>query len=390
MRDRSLSRGTFLNRVKYVMKYRLRGMKCCSIFIVVLFILFSCARDVEYLGVFGKSRMKDVLGQDGVTPIDIDDSITMWTFGDTILGTWKKSVTVYDTFDERVNPEEMISNSLAFTPRVNSDNVQDLDFTFFKRGGKVVQFIEFRKGEAPRFDRLWAVDGLRVDNTVYVYYLIIRITKPGDAFQFKLRAVGLARWEIPESWGIGDDVRFVRRGNIFPADYPGFGASVIQREGYIYTVGQYSTRDMASPIKVARVKVDTIEDSDAYEFLAKEGRWVRDIDRAEPFLGDVMGECSLSYNSFLKRYVVVYCQLWTGKIVMVSFKEFSELGSAQKREVFRMPDLKMKDKREIWYYSGKEIFAESHFIYAICINPLEYQPYLLKIRLQDGGCDTFQ
>ncbi len=364
------------------MKYKNRGMRYCSIFIVVLFILFSCARDVEYLGVFGESRMKDVLGQDGVTPIEIDDSATMWTFGDTILGTWKKSVTVYDTFDERVNPEEMISNSLAFTPRVTSDNIQDLNFTFFKRGGKVVQFIGYRRGEDPRFDRLWAVDGLRVDNTVYVYYLIIRITKPGDAFQFKLRAVGLARWEIPEKWSIGDNVRFVRRSNIFPADYPGFGASVIRREGYIYTVGQYSTTDMASPIKVARVKVDAIEDSGAYEFLAKDGKWVRSIDRAEPFLGDVMGECSLSYNSYLKRYVIVYCQLWSGKIVMVSFKQFSELGSAQKREVFRMPDLKIRDnKRKVWYYSGKEIFAEGHFIYAICINPLEYQPYLLKIRL---------
>ena len=371
----------FEHEEKYVMKYKHRGITYCSIIVAVLLTLFSCTPEVEYLGVFGESRMKDVLGQDGVTPIAIDDSITMWTFGDTILGTWKESVTVYDTFDERADPKGMISNSLAFSPRATSDNVKDLDFTFLKRGGRVVQFIEYRRGENPRLDRLWALDGLRIDKVVYVYYLVIRITHPGRAFQFKLRAVGLARWKIPENWRIGDEVNFVRRANIFPEDYPGFGASVIQRGGYIYTVGQY-TKDFTSPIKVARVKVGGVEDPRVYEFLAKEGRWVRDINLAEPFLGDVMGECSLSYNEYLRRYVIIYCQLWTGKIVMVSFRRFSELFSAQKREIFKMPELRIKDKRKAWYYSGKEIFAEGPFIYALCINPLEYQPYLLRIKLK--------
>jgi hypothetical protein len=367
-------------KMKYVMKYKHRGMTC-SVVIAVLLTLFSCAPEVAYLGVFGESRMRDVLGQDGVTPIAIDDSITMWTFGDTILGT-KESVTVHDTFDESADPKEMISNSLAFSPRATSDSVKALNFTFLKRGGKVVQFIEYRRGEDPRFDRLWALDGLRIDNVVYVFYLVIRITHPGRAFQFKLRAVGLARWEIPGDWRIGDEVHFARRANIFPDDYPGFGASVIQRGGYIYTVGQYSTKDFTSPIKVARVKVGEIEDPRAYAFLTKEGRWISDIDLAEPFLGDVMGECSLSYNEYLKRYVILYCQLWTGKIVMVSFRRFSELFSAQKREIFTMPELRIKDKRKAWYYSGKEIFSEGPFIYALCINPLEYQPYLLRIRLR--------
>lgn len=362
------------------MKFKHRGITS-SIVIVLLLALFSCAPEVAYLGIFGESRMRDVLGQDGVTPIAVDDSITMWTFGDTILGA-RESVTVYDTFDERADPKEMLSNSLAFTPRITSDNVEDLDFTFLKRGGKVVQFIEYRRGEDPRFDRLWALDGLRIDKVVYVYYLVIRITSPGRAFQFKLKAVGLARWEIPADWRIGDEVNFIRRANIFPDDYPGFGASVMQRGEYIYTVGQYTTEDFTSPIKVARVTVGGIEDPRAYEFLTRDGRWVRDIDLAEPFLGDVMGECSLSYNEYLKRYVILYCQLWTGKIVMVSFGRFSELFSAQKREIFTMPELGSKDKRKAWYYSGKEIFSEGSVIYALCINPLEYQPYLLRIKLK--------
>ena len=366
-------------KMKYGVKYQHRGITS-FIAIVLLLALLSCAPEVAYLGIFGESRMRDVLGQDGVTPIALDDSITMWTFGDTILGAGR-SVTVYDTFDEGSDPTEMLSNSLAFTPRIASDNVEDLDFTFFKRGGKVVQFIEFRRGEDPRVDRLWALDGLRIDNAVYVYYLVIRITDPGRAFQFKLKAVGLARWEIPADWKMGDEVHFVRRANIFPDDYPGFGASVIQRGKYIYTVGQYTTEDLTSPIKVARVRVGRIEDPRAYEFLTRDG-WAGDIDLAEPFLGDVMGECSLTYNEYLKRYVILYCQLWTGRIVMVSFRRFSDLFSAQKREIFTMPELRSKDKRKAWYYSGKEIFSEGRLIYALCINPLEYQPYLLRIKLK--------
>jgi hypothetical protein len=349
-------------------------------FIILILLLCHCSQRVENLGVFGESRNRDVLGQDGVTPIPFNDEITMWTFGDTILGSWKEAVSVYATFEERINQEEMISNSLAFTPRITTENITRLDFTFYKRNSRVVQFIDYKRGENPKFDRLWALDGIRLKDALYVFYLRIRIVKSGDPFGFALRAVGLARWNIQPEWDVGDAVAFVRLPDLFPREHPAFGAAVIERDGYLYTVGQYTNEREGSPIKVARVPVERIERAEEYAFLTRDGRWVRNVADAAPFLGDVMGECSLAYNRYLRQYVIVYCQVWTGKIIMVSFREFAELSRAVKRVIFTMPALTIKG-REAWYYSGKEIFSRGSMLYAIVINPAEYQPALLKIRL---------
>lgn len=349
-------------------------------FVILILFLCHCSQRVDHLGVFGESRNRDVLGQDGVTPIPFNDRITMWTFGDTILGSWKEAVSVYATFEERINQEEMISNSLAFTPRITAENITRLDFTFYKRNGRVVQFIDYKGGENPKFDRLWALDGIRLGNALYVFYLRIRVIKPGDPFGFALRAVGLARWNIQPEWEVGDAVAFVRLPDLFPREHPAFGAAVIERDGYLYTVGQYTNAREGSPIKVARVPVENIERAEQYAFLSRDGMWIRNVADAAPFLGDVMGECSLSYNRYLRRYVIVYCQVLTGKIIMVSFREFAELSRAVKRVLFTMPALTIKG-REAWYYSGKEIFARGNMLYAIVINPAEYQPALLKIRL---------
>ena len=283
----------------------------------------SCDVRVDNLGVFGKAANSDVLGQDGVTPIPFDEKTCLWTFGDTILGSWKGDVSAYATFSDRVNVSSMLSNSLAFTDAPTDVNVSSLKFRFYREKGRVVQFIRYRKGEKPGRDRLWAADGIRAGNCVYVYYMNIRITDPKSPLSFKLNGIGLARWRVPEGWKPGQRVEFERLPDVFPSGFPAFGTCVIKQGEYLYTIGHYSSQGLSSPVKIARVKINSIEKGQEYEFLTREGFWVKDIDKAEQFLGDVMGECSLSYNRFLKRYVIVYCQMFTGKIVMVSFKDFS-------------------------------------------------------------------
>jgi hypothetical protein len=347
-----------------------------------LLILFSCGAGVENLGIFGTSRMEQVLGQDGVTPIPISDTITIWTFGDTILGSWRGDISASATFSEKTDIIDMISNSLAFTEKPGDDNLPNLKFNFQKKNGKVCQFINHTGSENPKYDRFWAVDGLRIGGRVYVYYLIIKISGSAQPLSFRLTGIGLAKWDIPAGWKPGDNADFKRLPDLFKKnDFPAFGTCVLNKNGYIYTVGQYVSKDKSSPIKAARVKTDNIEKGSEYEFLAKDGTWIKDAAKADPFLGDVMGESSLSYNEKLGKYVILYCQIWTGKIIMVTFGDFSELATAEKREIYEMPKLNTKGMDyNSFYYSGKEIFSTDKFIYAICINPVEYQPYLLRIK----------
>ncbi len=359
---------------------RLMGLAFVS---AAMVFLSGCSGASENLGIFGASRLESVLGQDGVTPIILDADTTLWTFGDTILGQWKGRVSASATFSEKADIRSMISNSLAFTPAVSTDNIRDLPFTFHRENGRVAQFIKLRPGERAERDRLWAVDGLRSGGKLYVYYLRIRITEPGKPFGFRMEAVGLARWEIPPSWKPGQTIEFRRLPDLFAAGFPAFGSCVIERDGKIYTTGQYIDVDGASRVKIARAPVAGIENPDAYEFLAADGGWVKSMDGAHGYFGDVAGECSLSYNRETGEYVIVYCKTVTGAIVVVRFGDFSSLGSARGVTVYQPPALPTGEEgAQAWYYSGKEIFSAGREIYGIYMHPLEYQPYLLKIRLR--------
>lgn len=356
--------------------------KLISFIFLSYFVFYSLScTGVKNLGVFGLSRNNYVLGQDGITPVQLNNSVTMWTFGDTILRTDKPGTSASSGSQKADVIPEMISNSLAFTESPSSGNISALNFIFVKENGKVCQFIKNKKEENPARIRLWAVDGIRIENRMYVYYIITEITDPGIPFSFIMKGIGIAQWNIPDKWEPGGPVKFRRLPDIFPSGYPAFGVTVLERDGCLYTAGQYAAKDKTSPVKIARVKKNLITERTAYEFLSGKGGWVSDIDKAGSFLGDVMGECSISYNDYLRCYIIIYCQQWTGSLIMVRFNDFSALFSAEKEKIYDPPRLEQKDK-PLFYYSGKEIFSEDRHIFMIYINPLEYQPYLLKVNLQ--------
>lgn len=348
----------------------------------LLFLLLacSCAPRAEVLGVFGESRHREVLGQDGVTPIPFDASTTIWTFGDTIIGSWKGEVSASATFSERADPTRMISNSLAFTERLTEANIGTLAFTFYKERGLPAPFIRNAPGEDPSRLRLWALDGVRFGNRVYVYYLRIRIDDPRRLFAFTLLSVGLARWDVPAGWRVGDPVSFTRLPDLFSGAYPAFGACVVERDGMLYLVGQRAD-GMKSSVWIARAHPAEIERGSAYRFLTADGAWTPDIGKSGAFLGDVMGECSLSYHPRRGGYLIVYCQQFANAVRVAQFKEFSDIASMRARTILALPSPVSASGQEGWYYSGKEIFSDGDRIYAVIMHPVEYRPYLLRIRM---------
>jgi hypothetical protein len=352
--------------------------------ICIALVCASCGREVEVepLGVFAPSRLAHVLGQDGVAPVRFDDTLTLWTFGDTILGSWKGDVSAAATFSERAIISNMLSNSLAFSGTPSPESIGGIEFSYYTEKGKISPFIRNRPGENPARTRLWALDGIRLGGTVYVYYLDIRIDDPGKPMAFSLRGTGLARWDVPPGWKKGDAVDFRRRENLFGGDEPAFGGSVIEKDGFLYTVGQFSTKDFKSYARIARVPAGDIEKRSAYRFLAPGGCWTGNIRESLALFGDVSGECTLSYNAALRNYLIVYCKLFKGEIAVVPFADFRELDSPDVKTVYTPPALPRKgDRQEHFYYSGKEIFAEGRNIFVIYINPADYQPYLVRVKL---------
>lgn len=338
---------------------------------------------IENLGIFGESRKKSVIGQDGCTPIELDDKM-MWTFGDTIIGTWKGDLTVHSTFEDSAVMKGMISNSLAFTDIPVDSTIKDLEFTFYKEQGTVAQFIKPLPGEDPSVWRFWAMDGIKIDTTVYVYYMLVFIDrinkkKQETGLPIRVMGVGIAEWNVPDRWKPGDPVAFKRTARVFFEGEPVFGDAVVRRGNLLFLIGHGPAANNRVPAFIARVQISSLKNRSGYEFLDAEGHWSGKIKTAAPIADDVMGEPSLSYSSIINEYVVLYCSL-DGKIKEVSFSDFNAIKNKKTAVIYTPPSLPFIPTRpRLDYYSGKEIFSTSRALYAIYINPAIYQPVLLRI-----------
>ncbi len=355
------------------------GIFYCSIILTAAMILLMCGRKTEVTehGIFAPSRLNSVIGQDGVCSINFSSDITLWTFADTIVGKWKSCKGRELADKNEAVMEGMLSNSIAWSEKITAENFSSIKLEFYRENGKVSQFIKNMSAEDPRKHRFWALDGFRSGNRLYVYYLHVLIPDHRKPLGFEVLYTGLARWDVPEGWKPGDKMDFRRLGPVFGKEYPYFGAAVMTGNGYVYLAGHCKKSSGSFPLSFARVRSDRVEDSGSYSFLSKEGLWTDDIKTAGGFFGDVSGECSFSFNGFLKEYVIIYSKIFTGDICQVRFKDFEALPSATSEILFRV---RKENDTGMWPYSAKEIFSEGRSLYLIYIDPGRYQPLLLEIK----------
>ncbi len=347
--------------------------------LLLTIILSSCAHNpktVEH-GIFAPSRLDTVIGQDGVCSIQFSDEITLWTFADTITGKWKSEKGRITGDKNEALMDGMLSNSIAWSDRITDKNYKNIKLSFYKEKGRPAQFIKHNKNENPLKHRFWALDGFRSGSKVYVYYLHVYVPDHTQFLNFDVLYTGLARWDIPGGWKPGDPMNFKRLGPIFGKGSPFFGAAVMVRGGYVYPAGHFKKNNLEYPLSIARVKTEDVENNKAYSFLSDKGEWVNEIKSAGAFIGDVSGECSLSYNDYLKEYVIIYSKVFTGDVNIVRFKDFHKLHAAVKTVVLKV---EKSSPTAMWPYSGKEIFSSGRSIYLIYIDPQRYQPLLVELK----------
>jgi hypothetical protein len=347
--------------------------------LIISVTLTSCAHKPKVIehGIFAPSRLESVIGQDGVCSINFSEDITLWTFADTITGKWKSEEGRLSADKNEALMDGMLSNSIAWSEKITDKNYKNIHLNFYKEKGRAAQFIKNYKNESHNKHRFWALDGFRTGNKVYVYYLHVYVPDPSQFLNFEVRYVGLARWDIPRGWKPGDKIDFTRLGQLFSKGSPFFGAAVMERDGFVYLAGHFKNASSEFPLSFARVPVEKIEDSTSYSYLSRKGEWVSDIKSAGSFFGDITGECSLSYNNYLKEYVIVYSKVFTGEVTLVRFKDFSRIPSAEKEIVLKVYKA---EGASMWPYSGKEIFSSGNSLFLIYIDPARYQPLLVELR----------
>lgn len=358
----------------YILK---RTILCCWILFSTAAGSFTCGNrtTVKEHGIFAPSRLESVIGQDGVCSIPFSDSMTFWTFADTITGKWKSKEALQTADSNMAVMDGMLSNSLAWSEKITSENFRNIRLNFYRENGKVAQIIKNRPDENPARHRFWALDGFRSGNRFYVFYLHVYIPDYRKPLGFDVLYTGLARWDIPPGWTPGERMHFRRLGPLFPKGSPCFGAAVMMKDNYVYLAGHYKKNDGVFPLSFTRVSVNDVEFPGKYSFLSGTGQWTADIKGAGAFFGDVSGECSLSFNEFLKEYVVIYSQIFTGDICRVRFNSFATLPFSGKETVYRTGRVKSTG---MWPYSAKEIFSEEKSMFLIYIDPDMYQPLLLE------------
>ena len=354
-------------------------MKFYKSALIILLLSLSCANNpvaVEH-GIFATSRLESIIGQDGVCSIDFGDNITLWTFGDTITGKWKNDKDRIESEHKNAVIDGMLSNSIAWSEKITENNYKDIQFSFYKKNGRVQQFIKYNKEEDPLKHRLWALDGFRYKDRVYVFYVHIYVPDYREFLNFEVLYTGIAKWDIPQGWKIGDDFNFKRLGMLFENGLPSFGAAVMIKDDYIYLAGHFKKGEKEFPISIARANINDAENRSSYSFLSSKGEWVTDIKEAGDFIGDVSGECSLSFNDYLKEYIIIYSKAFTGDLAIVRFKEFKKFPKSKSLTVHKTN--RLIESNKLGPYSGKEIFSSNNRIFAIYIDSVKYQPILVEL-----------
>jgi len=328
-------------------------------------------------GIFAPSRLTSVLGQDGVTPIPVvfkdGEKKYLWTFGDTLLGTWKGPVVTTATlnFTGAADMASMPCNTLALSDAPTETNYKDLLFKFYMGSSTASEFIKYDQTENPFKNRLWADNGIQTAGGVYVFYMDVELTKE-NAIGFKFNGTGLAKAEVPENAEIAK-FNFERVKGFYAKDLL-LGDGVAEADGYIYILGRIAKKGDGSlnALCAARVKPELIEDFSAYEFLSQEGTWQKKEKGA--FFDDISGEASLVYDSGANLFRIVYLSGITQEIKLVEFSTFKEFAQGPDTKSVYKPE----PKKDILYYSAKEIFHSKDTVYLIYIDPSIYQPILVK------------
>lgn len=251
--------------------------------------------EVAFLGEIHGAPARDahVLLQDGAIPTPLANG-TLWTFGDTFLG----------TRDTNGNPQWAgdRSNTVAWLAAGPHDHPPPLQYL---RGadGRAAPPLRLLPDEDPKRRRLWPLAGIQLGERVYLYYGLIDIAGEGP-WGFRVVGTGLARASEP----LGPYERLPQ-----PTATPWPDASSIVRDGehlLLFAPRRFhGEQDPRSGLCIARVAATAIERTEAYEYFSgcdAQGapRWTNDVRAAVAAADDVAGQASIAWNAHLGAYLL--------------------------------------------------------------------------------------
>ena len=148
--------------------------------------------------------------------------------------------------------------------------------------------------------------GIKIGDSVYIFYMSVRYWGPNASWLVNynqcVKSQDLDTWEDVPSlrWGEDEAPNF---GQIYPFKDP--------KSNYIYLYSIPGGRH--GGLVVSRVNINSFEVRDEYEYLVGENNWVKGDEGLKALLdnpyyinGPKVSEMSVTYNSYLNKYTLIY------------------------------------------------------------------------------------
>lgn len=315
-----------------------------------------------------------ITGTDCASSIVLPTGDALWIFGDTVEGPFES---IRD-----LNLTGLRSNTAALVPRQDASRGIE-KFSFLSDESKRPrQLVPFAPDEDPSINRIWAVHGLTVGQTVYLFYHRITLLKGVDVFlNFQLDGMGIAKAAVGElnfsRLVAPDDTREFWKGK-----QPSFGVYAVSTDQHVYLWGSLETQ-----MFLARTTKELVEDLSSYEYLIESPthehpdrgvRWSSTFERTAPMFDSVPNEMSAAYNPHLRKFLAIHSYHRENKIVIRTADRLT--GPWSEPELIYRPE---RVGNQDLIYAAKEhpelASDGGRRIYVTFVNSATYVPQLIEV-----------
>jgi Domain of unknown function (DUF4185) len=256
-----------------------------------------------------------LVGQDGGQSVDIGGE-TLFLFSDTLLAPLLAPATAQmPPFPFDINgPCYFLANCAGIASGTDLRGALDGMRYLCDGEGIPALVVEPTRDEHRSGLRFWPLHGIWLHGRVYLYYIGIQATGASTMWDFRNRGIGIAVLDP----GSGQSERMRHDGDWRlwqpSSDDLHFGVQILAHGGHLYVFGS-RRRGFDTDGFVGWVAADDIADPAAYRFAVPGGQPVADLHEAGS-LGPCGSDYSVSFNAHLGRYLMLYVDGFTKRLML--------------------------------------------------------------------------
>lgn len=279
-------------------------------------------------------------GADGDYSVALSDDLILWLFSDTWIGKVRQN---------RHVDSVIVNNSVALQYGKNPSKSKIKFFWGAKENGKPTALIKPSDGRG----RFWIYDGVLTKKGLYLFLMQID-DAPNGGFQHIGAWLGhIANpFDKPSKWRVTQQK--IPFGNFSSQGDTLFGSAILKDRDFIYIYGTTEEIEKSGFHKkymiLARVAEYDFGDFDKWQFYT-DGQWQKDFMKASRICDNLANEYSVSFQSFLGKYVLIYTENGISKNISIrtASNPFGEWSAPQ--TVYQCPEAVWDSK--IFCYAAK-------------------------------------